>query len=169
MRRITVLILTCLIWCMLSTATYAPAGGVLAAPTLQEEAEEEEEPPPAYSEEDLDWLARLVHAEAQGEPLEGKIAVANVVLNRVKSRNFPDTIKQVIFQRVNGRYQFCPVRNGSIYQEPSQEALEAARLALEGKIVVMDALYFYNPKLARSAWIRSRPVVRVIGNHNFAG
>lgn len=198
MRRITVLILTCIIWSLLSTASYAPAGGVMAAATLQEELEEEEEPPPSYSgeeveeekelpptyseeeveeerelpptysEEELDLLARLVHAEARGEPLEGKIAVANVVLNRVKSQNFPNTIEQVIYQRVNGRYQFCPVRNGSINQKPTAEAVEAARLALEGKVVVKDALYFYNPRLARCKWIRSRPVVRVIGSHNFA-
>lgn len=165
MRWITVFLLTCFLWVLCDGSTHAPASEVFAetVPVKVEEAVL------AYSQEDLEWLARLVHAEAEGEPLQGKIAVANVVLNRVQSKHFPDTIKQVIFQKVNGHYQFCPVRNGSIYEEPSPEAWEAARLALMGRRVVQEALYFYNPRLATCCWIRTRPVVKVIGNHYFAG
>ncbi|MGI6575213.1 MAG: cell wall hydrolase [bacterium] len=167
MRRVVILLIALMFWGLLGSSTCAPAAEMTLA-VHQTEEEEEEEPPPAYTKEELDWLARLVHAEAKGEPLAGKIAVANVVINRTKSPNFPDSIQKVIFQKVNGRYQFCPVANGSIYAEPAPEAIKAAKLALEGKATITEAVYFYNPKLASSSWIRTRPVINVIGNHNFA-
>ena len=84
-----------------------------------------------YSEEDLYWLARIISAESRGEPLEGQIAVGNVVLNRVDSDNYPDTIKEVIFDRNHG-VQFEPVENGTVYDDPTPTSVLAAKLALEG-------------------------------------
>ncbi len=121
----------------------------------------------AYSEEDLYWLSRIISAESQGEPLEGKIAVGNVVLNRVASPEFPDTIYGVIF---DGRWggQFEPVRNGTIYHAPTEESVQAARLCLEGSKVVGDSLYFLAPALAQNFWVpQNREYVATIGCHVF--
>ena len=114
----------------------------------------------------LIWLARIISAEAKGEPIEGQIAVGNVVLNRVEHTDFPDTIKEVIFQC----NQFSPVSNGSIYSEPTETALEVAEMVLEGhRVVDRDVLYFYNANTVnRGSWVRSRNTVEVIGNHTFA-
>lgn len=110
-------------------------------------------------------LAQIIYAEAKGEPYNGKIAVGNVILNRVKSEQFPDTIRGVIFQ--NG--QFSPVSDGSIYNQPNETSLRAAKEVLNGKKVVgSDALYFYNPRTATDGWIFSRPTITQIGNHRFA-
>lgn len=126
-------------------------------------------PERAYSSEELDLLARLVHAEARGEPLEGRIAVANVVLNRRDHPSFPDEIREVIYHQKGGRYQFCTVETGSIDKEPSELSRKAARLALEGeRAVSQEALFFYNPRVATSSWMKQRPIVKTIGNHAFA-
>ena len=119
-----------------------------------------------YTEEELYWLSRIVSAEARGESIEGQVAVANVVLNRVKSDYFPDSIEEVIFQ--SG--QFCPVSSGSIYQDPVPSAVESAERALNGKRVLdKKVLFFYNPNTtSSSSWIRSRAVAQDIGNHRFA-
>ena len=118
----------------------------------------------SYSDEDLYWLARIVSAEAKGEPTEGQIAVANVVLNRVVSEQFPDTITEVIFQKG----QFSPVGNGTINDEPTKEAIESARRALEGeKILEDDVFFFYNAKICQNEWNFKRKTVKVIGNHTF--
>lgn len=117
-------------------------------------------------EDNLYWLARIISAEARGESVEGQIAVGNVVMNRVRSNQFPNTIKDVVFQKG----QFSPVTNGSIHKDPTQTALESARKVLDGQVVVSnDALYFYSPKYTgRSNWIRSRTVLHEIGTHRFA-
>lgn len=119
-----------------------------------------------YSEADLYWLSRIVSAEAKGEPIKGQMAVANVVLNRVESENFPNTIKEVVFQKG----QFCPVTSGSIYDKPYDSAIESATRVLKGERVLEDdVLYFYNPKVvSRGSWIRTRPTAKDIGNHRFA-
>lgn len=120
-----------------------------------------------YDQEELYWLSRLVSAESQGEPLEGKIAVANVVLNRVKSALFPDSIYTVIF---DGRWggQFQPVKNGTIYQAPTQESVLAAKLALDGAEAVGESLYFLAPSLTSNHWtMENRTLVKVIGSHWF--
>lgn len=110
-------------------------------------------------------LAQLITAEAKGEPYSGKVAVGNVVMNRVESNNFPDTIRGVIFQTG----QFSPVTNGSIHNEPTESAIKAAKEVLNGKQVVgSGALYFYNPSTAKSKWIFSRVTLATIGNHRFA-
>ena len=117
-------------------------------------------------EDDLYWLSRIISAEAKGESIEGQIAVGNVVLNRMKNGEFPDTLKGVIFQK----NQFSPVSNGMIYDEPTSESVESAKKVLVGeKVVGDDVLFFYNPNVVgSSSWIWSREVVDTIGNHNFA-
>lgn len=103
------------------------------------------------SEEDLEALLRIVEAEAGGEDEEGKLLVANVVLNRVESEDFPDTVKEVVFQRDNGVTQFSPVRNGRYWEvEISDETLEAVQRALEGEDISQGALYFAARKYADS-------------------
>lgn len=122
---------------------------------------------PSYSADDLYWLSRIISAESQGEPMEGKIAVGNVVLNRVASPDFPDTIYGVIFDERWGG-QFEPVRNGTIYQTPTEESIEAAKLCLEGANVVGESLYFFAPALAQNFWVaENREYVMTIGCHNF--
>ncbi len=110
-------------------------------------------------------LARIIHAEANNQPYNGKIAVGNVIMNRVESNAFPNTIKKVIYQEG----QFSPVSNGSINNEPSKKSIEAAKDVLGGERVIPEnVLYFYNPDTATSRWIFSREVFVEIGNHAFA-
>lgn len=121
-----------------------------------------------YDADALLWLARIIHAESQGEPLDGKIAVGNVVLNRVRSADFPNTIYGVIFDQVNG-VQFTPVANGTIYNTPNPESVAAAKLCLEGASTVpSNCLYFINASIASSLWVpQNRPYIKDIGNHQF--
>lgn len=107
-------------------------------------------------------LARIINAESTGEPLPGMVAVGDVVLNRVESSQFPDTIKEVVYQPG----QFSPVKNGSINKEPNERAIKAAKLALRAG--GSNALYFYNPAKTNDSWIRTRPTIKIIGNHVFA-
>ena len=110
------------------------------------------------SEEDYDALLRLVEAEASGEDIKGKLLVANVVLNRVQSGAFPDTIKEVIYQRQNGRAQFSPVATGKIDRVAvSEETVEAVERALCGEDESAGALYFVAPAYADAGnhqWFR---------------
>lgn len=120
-----------------------------------------------YAGDDLYWLARIIQAEAGGEEMNGKIAVGNVVLNRVRSDEFPSTVYGVIFDRTYG-VQFSPTVNGSIHQEPSEESVIAARICLEGYTLSDKILYFFNPALAYSFWISEhRSFAFRIGNHVF--
>lgn len=124
-----------------------------------EEGMEEAEPTEAdsgrvyeLSEEDYDALLRLVEAEASGEDIKGKMLVANVVLNRVESSSFPDTVKEVIYQRHNGRAQFSPVATGKIDRVAvSEETVEAVERALCGEDESCGALYFVAPAYADAA------------------
>lgn len=122
----------------------------------------------AYSEEDLYWLSRIISAESQGEPWEGKLAVGNVVLNRVASPDFPDTIYDVIFDDRWGG-QFEPVRNGTVYLEPTEESIRAAIVCLNGgENPVGDSLYFLAPALTSNHWtMENRDYVTTIGAHWF--
>lgn len=116
---------------------------------------------------DFYWLSRVIFAESGGEPLEGQIAVGNVVLNRVEHEQFPDSVPAVVFDCADA-VQFEPVANGSIYQTPSDAAMEAARRALNGENTAGDALYFYAPALSQGAWINaSRAFELAIGCHRF--
>ena len=120
-----------------------------------------------YKSDEVLWMARIIHAEAAGEPFNGKIAVGNVVLNRVRSSQYPNTIYGVIFDRKHGT-QFSPVSYGTIYNTPSEESVIAAKICLEGYSLSEDALFFMNPKLATTSWIsQNRPYLFTIGNHLF--
>ena len=120
-----------------------------------------------YNSDDLYWLSRIISAEAKGESLKGQIAVGNVVLNRVRSKSYPNTIYGVIFDRKHGT-QFSPVSFGTIYQKPTASAIIAAKICLEGYSISNDVLFFMNPKIATNNWIsKNRPYAFTIGNHKF--
>ena len=120
-----------------------------------------------YNEDDLYWLARIISAESKGEPLKGQIAVGNVVLNRVRHKSYPNTIYGVIFDRKHGT-QFSPVSFGTIYQKPTESAIIAAKICLEGYSISDTALFFMNPRIATNNWIsKNRPYAFTIGNHDF--
>ena len=141
------------------TAAEMPAEIPAEAEARFEEGMEETEPTEAdsgrvyeLSEEDYDALLRLVEAEASGEDIKGKMLVANVVLNRVESSSFPDTVKEVIYQRHNGRAQFSPVATGKIDRVAvSEETVEAVERALCGEDESCGALYFVAPAYADAA------------------
>lgn len=120
-----------------------------------------------YSEEDVYWLSRIIEAEAKNEPYEGKLAVGNVIMNRKKSSTFPNTIKEVIFDRQYG-IQFTPTVNGSIYNIPSVDSIRAAKNALQGMNNIGKCLYFQNPRIAKSNWVaKNRTYYERIANHDF--
>lgn len=120
-----------------------------------------------YNEEDLYWLSRIISAESRGEPLLGQLAVGSVVLNRVASAKYPNTVKGVVFDRKYA-VQFEPVSNGTIYHEPVPSAVLAAKMCLEGAGVVGDCLYFYAPDLSPGTWIVNHATYyTTIGCHRF--
>ena len=118
----------------------------------------------SVSNNDLYLLAKCVYAEARGESYVGQVAVAAVILNRVESEKFPNTIAGVIYQP----YAFTAVSDGQINLEPNQTAYNAARDALNGWDPTYGSLYYYNASTATSSWIYSRKTVVTIGNHVFA-
>ena len=121
----------------------------------------------SHSADDLYWLSRIISAESQGESLLGQLAVGHVVLNRVESLEFPGTIRDVIFD-VKYAVQFEPVSNGTIYQEPTERSVLAAKMVLNGTEAVGEALYFYAPALSQGAWInQNRTYYTTIGCHKF--
>ncbi len=119
---------------------------------------------PLYRETELSLLARLVSGEARGEPYIGQVAVAAVVLNRVRSDEFPDTVSGVIFQRG----AFDAVWDGQFDLTPTDSCIRAARDALNGWDPTGGCLYYYNPRTATSDWIWTRQVQLTIGQHAFA-
>ncbi|MCY8008248.1 cell wall hydrolase [Bacillus haynesii] len=142
--------------------SFVEAAYLLAEEEKEKEEVEEETTDLTHKEKDL--LSRLVHAEAKGESFEGKVAVANVVLNRVEDGRFPDSVKSVIYQR----NAFEPVLNGSIEKKADRESVEAVEEAVDQNKKETDALFFYNPDIASDDWIKTRKVVKRIGNHVFA-
>ena len=121
----------------------------------------------SQADEDLYWLARIISAESRGEPLLGQIAVGNVILNRVESDAYPDSVKDVIFDRTYG-VQFTPTINGAIDREPEPCSVLAAALALNGANIVGDSLYFFSPAQSTGSWITAnRPYYTTIGSHQF--
>ncbi|GED53622.1 hypothetical protein BBO01nite_28630 [Brevibacillus borstelensis] len=112
----------------------------------------------------MELLARLVYAEGRGEPYEGQVAIAAVVLNRVESPQFPNTVREVIF----ARNAFSPVQNGRLSQKTNETARKAVSDAVNGRDPSGGALYFFNPKTATSDWIWSRTPTLRIKNHVFA-
>ncbi len=117
-----------------------------------------------YSSSDLELLARCVSAEARGEPYQGQVAVAAVILNRVNSASFPGTIAGVVYQPG----AFSSVDDGQINMEPTASSRNAAKEALNGFDPSYGSIYFYNPAKSTSKWIFSRPVITTIGSHVFA-
>ena len=118
----------------------------------------------SQSSSDLYLLAKCIHAEARGEPYVGQVAVGAVILNRVESPEFPNTISGVIYQP----WAFTAVNDGQINLEPNDTAYQAAQDALNGWDPTYGCLYYYNPETATSKWIYSRQVVITIGKHVFA-
>ena len=118
----------------------------------------------SYNESETYLLGRLVHGEARGEPYVGKVAVAAVVLNRVRSSAFPNTIAGVIYQAG----AFDAVADGQINLTPDEDSLRAARDALNGWDPTGGCLYYYNPVTSTNQWIWTRQVQLSIGKHNFA-
>lgn len=112
---------------------------------------------------EADLLARLIESEAKGESYVGKLAVASVVMNRVQSNQFPDSIQAVI----NQPGQFSPVSSGTINGPASADSRKAAQAAISGQNNAGNALYFYNPVASTSSWLDSKGTVKVIGNHVF--
>lgn len=116
------------------------------------------------SEADVNLLARVIYGEARGESYVGKVAVGAVVLNRIKSASFPNTMSGVVYQK----YAFTAVSDGQINLTPNEECKKAAKDALNGWDPSYGALYYYNPRTATSSWIFSRQTTVIIGNHVFA-
>ena len=112
----------------------------------------------------VNLLARAISGEARGEPYEGQVAVGAVILNRVNSSKFPNTLAGVIYQAG----AFDSVKDGQINMEPTSGALKAAQDALSGWDPTGGCIYFFNPATSTSKWIWSRPIVRTIGKHCFA-
>ena len=120
-----------------------------------------------YRADEVYWLSKIISAEARGEIMSGKVAVGNVILNRVRSYSFPNTIYSVIFDRKNG-IQFSPVANGTIYNNATADSVIAAKICLEGYSISNGILYFVNPSVAPNSWAsRNRPFYAKIGNHAF--
>ena len=120
-----------------------------------------------YREDEVYWLSRIINAESRGEPLLGQIAVGSVVLNRVASSAYPNTIWGVIFDKKYG-VQFSPIIDGSIYASPSYNSVLAAKICLEGYRVSEDILFFLYPRASTSSWIpKSREYRFTVGRHDF--
>lgn len=111
----------------------------------------------------VNLLARLVYAEARGESYTGQVAVASVVLNRIQSSSFPNTLSGVIYQPG----AFSVVNDGQINLTPNQTAINAAQDAINGWDPTYGSIYYFNPRKTTNAWIWSRPLVVIIGNHRF--
>ena len=118
----------------------------------------------SYTSSDLYLLAKTIYAEGRGEPYAGQVAIGAVILNRVKSSSFPNTISGVVYQKG----AFTAVADGQINLSPDSTAMSAAQDAINGWDPTGGAIYYYNPAIATSAWIFSRPTVTVIGKHVFA-
>lgn len=116
-----------------------------------------------YREDDVYWLSHIIFAESGNQSLAGMIAVGTVIMNRVGDSRFPNTIKGVI----TAPGQFTPVSNGTIHKTPSNQAVIAAKLVLEGAREAGNSLYFVNPRGGLSRWFRSLTPVTTIGDHAF--
>lgn len=118
----------------------------------------------SYSSSDVYLLAKVIYAEGRGESYTGQVAIGAVVLNRVKSSSFPNTISGVVYQKG----AFTAVSDGQINLEPDSTAIAAAKDAMNGWDPTYGCLYYYNPAIATSSWIFSRQTVTIIGKHVFA-
>ncbi|KUO61956.1 MAG: spore cortex-lytic enzyme [Gracilibacter sp. BRH_c7a] len=116
-----------------------------------------------YKGNDLKLLARCVYSEGRGEPFEGQVAIAAVVMNRIKSSSFPNTVAGVIYQP----QAFSAVDDGQINLEPDETATKAAREALDGTDPTHGAIYYFNPDKTKNKFIWSRPQIMKLGKHIF--
>lgn len=119
--------------------------------------------PSGFSQNDINLLAQTVHGEARGEPYVGKVAVAAVILNRLESPSFPNTISGIVFEPL----AFTAVADGQIWLEPDESARKAVIDAINGMDPSENATYYFNPETATSKWIWSRPQIKQIGKHIF--
>nr|WP_245203678.1 spore cortex-lytic enzyme [Ammoniphilus resinae] len=118
----------------------------------------------SVNQNELDMLARMIHAEARGELYTGQVAVGAVIMNRLKSPLFPNTMQDVLFQR----FAFSAIDDGQYWNNaPNATAYRAAMDAVRGWDPTNGALYYFNPKTATSSWIWTRPQLVSIGNHTF--
>ncbi len=117
-----------------------------------------------FSSSEVYLLARTIYAEGRGEPYTGQVAIGAVVLNRVRSPQFPNTISGVVYQK----HAFTAVSDGQINLTPNETAMRAARDAINGWDPTGGAIYYYNPAVATSSWIFDRQTITVIGKHVFA-
>ena len=117
-----------------------------------------------FSSSDVYLLARTIYAEGRGEPYTGQVAIGAVIMNRIRSSQFPNTISGVVYQK----HAFTAVSDGQINLTPNETAMRAAKDAINGWDPTGGALYYYNPAVATSAWIFDRQTVTVIGKHVFA-
>lgn len=117
-----------------------------------------------FSSSEVYLLAKTIYAEGRGEPYVGQVAIGAVVLNRVRNKNFPNTISGVVYQK----HAFTAVSDGQINLTPNDTAMKAAREAINGWDPTGGALYYYNPAVATSSWIFDRQTITVIGKHIFA-
>lgn len=115
------------------------------------------------SKSEVEWIAQMIYAEARGEPYLGQVAVGAVIINRILSPQFPDTLRGVLFQR----NAFQPISNGSFYMTPNENARKAAIEALNGHDPTGGALFFFNPRQSNDRFMHSRPTKMVIGSHRF--
>ncbi|MDI9484016.1 MAG: cell wall hydrolase [Bacillota bacterium] len=115
------------------------------------------------SSQEVEWLAQMIHAEARGEPYIGQVAVGAVIINRMLSPQFPNTLRGVLFQR----NAFQPIQNGSFYMTPNESARKAALEALNGHDPTGGALFFFNPRQSNDRFMHSRPAKVTIGSHRF--
>lgn len=156
-----------------SSDTIADIAKTVGTTTTAEDVPKKEAPSPtktspakAKSEDELDLLARLITAEAQGEPYETKVAVGAVVMNRVKSSQFPNTIKEVIYHNIDGYIQFTPVANGWIKKPAQADCIKAAKEAINGADPTNGALFFYSNK-STNAYMLEKKISLKSGNMNF--
>ena len=117
-----------------------------------------------YTSSDLYLIAKAIHAEGRGEPYVGQVAIGAVIINRIRSSSFPNTVAGVIYQK----NAFTAVNDGQINLSPNDTAMRAAQDAINGWDPTGGAIYYYNPAIATSSWIFSRKTVAVIGKHVFA-
>ncbi len=145
-------------------ATYKALGMTSAYEALAGLSEEGAESVGGFSSSDVYLLAKTIHAEGRGEPYTGQVAIGAVILNRVRSKEFPNTVSGVVYQK----HAFTAVTDGQINLTPNDTAMKAAKDAINGWDPTGGALYYYNPAIATSAWIFDRQTVTVIGKHVFA-
>jgi N-acetylmuramoyl-L-alanine amidase len=145
------------------TKNAAPAGKKATPPPAKPAKPAASNIPAGYSQNDIQLMANAVHGESRGEPFIGQVAVAAVILNRVQSASFPNTVSGVIFQPG----AFTAVADGQIWLSPTPESKKAVIDAINGWDPTGNALYYFNPATATSPWIWGRPQIKRIGKHIF--